>query len=60
MWEYDDCEPEYDAEEERPPDPRQEEAREVLVKFFESHPDQVYFSRQLEVIHECAGQSSGD
>ena len=36
-------------EEERPPDPRQEEARDHLRNFFERNKERVVFSRQLEV-----------
>ena len=46
---------EFDSEEdvaERPPDPRQISAREVLIQFFEEHREQVFFSRQLEVRYE--------
>src|SRR6266849_1231182 len=38
--------------EERAPDPREREAVEELRAFFESHREQVFFSRQLEVQHE--------
>ena len=41
-----------DEMDERPSDPKQEEAREVLRTFFESRNEQVFFSRQIEVIHE--------
>jgi hypothetical protein len=37
----------------RPPDPKQEQAREVLEGFFEDDPQRVYFSRQIEVLHEA-------
>jgi len=38
--------------EERPPDPREREAAGELLAFFESHRDQVFFSRQIEVQRE--------
>lgn len=37
---------------ERPPDPQQIDARQTLTQFFEAHREQVFFSRQLEVLHE--------
>lgn len=37
---------------ERPPDPRQEEARDYLRDFFEENKEQVFFSKQLEVRNE--------
>jgi len=37
---------------ERPPDPKQELARDELTAFFEEHNDQVFYSRQLEVRYE--------
>lgn len=37
----------------RPPDPKQEEARTHLEKFFEDHKEDVFFSRQLEVQNEA-------
>lgn len=37
---------------ERPPDPRQEEARDYLRNFFEQRTEEVFFSRQLEVQNE--------
>lgn len=40
------------AWEERAPDPRQEEAREVLRGFFDVNRERVVFSRQVEVQHE--------
>lgn len=39
--------------EERPPDPRQEEAVKGLEEFFEGNRSQVFFSRQVEVLHEA-------
>jgi hypothetical protein len=38
--------------EDRPLDPRQEEAREYLRTFFEQNKEQVFFSKQLEVRNE--------
>ena len=38
---------------ERPPDAKQEEAREVLRAFFDDRREEVFFSRQVEVIHEA-------
>jgi hypothetical protein len=37
---------------ERPPDPRQEEARDYLRDFFEKNKERVFFSKQLEVRNE--------
>jgi hypothetical protein len=37
---------------ERPPDPREEEARQGLLEFFELNRQNVFFSRQLEVRFE--------
>jgi len=36
----------------RVPDPQQARARAALTAFVEQHPAQVFFSRQLEVLHE--------
>ncbi len=36
----------------RPPDPAQEIARKKLQAFFEARPEEVFFSRQLEVQNE--------
>ncbi|MGH9894210.1 MAG: hypothetical protein ACREA0_19945 [bacterium] len=41
-----------DEPDERPADPRQEEAAAHLAKFFKEHREQVCFSRQLEVQNE--------
>jgi hypothetical protein len=41
-----------DEEDERPRDPREEEATERLQRVFEESPKSVFFSRQLEVLHE--------
>jgi hypothetical protein len=38
--------------EERPPDEREIDARELLKEFFERNPEQIFFSRQLEVQNE--------
>ncbi len=38
---------------EKPPDPRQEEARSHLEKFFEQNREEVFFSRQIEVQNEA-------
>lgn len=50
MAEYDD----FDVDDlyERPPDPQQVSAREVLEAFFEEHREGVFFSRQIEVQNE--------
>jgi hypothetical protein len=40
------------ADEERPPDPKEDEAASHLERFFAKNREAVYFSRQLEVIHE--------
>jgi hypothetical protein len=36
----------------RPPDPEQLEARELLKEFFDLHREKVFFSRQIEVQNE--------
>jgi len=36
----------------RSPDPKQHQARDKVEKFIETHPEQVFFSRQIEVLHE--------
>jgi hypothetical protein len=36
----------------RPPDPMQRPAREKVEKFIDEHPEQVFFSRQIEVQNE--------
>lgn len=36
----------------RPPDPQQIEARKVLEAFFEERRDQVFYLRQIEILHE--------
>ena len=36
----------------RPADPAERRARNVIRKFFEKHRERVFFSRQIEVIHE--------
>lgn len=41
-----------EEEEERPADPKEDEAAAQLEKFFKVNKEAVYFSRQLEVIHE--------
>jgi hypothetical protein len=41
-----------DGGEGHPPDPKQGQARDVVEKFFEDHPEQVFFSRQIEILHE--------
>ena len=38
--------------EDLPPDPKQREAAETLAKFFDRHRARVFFSRQVEVLHE--------
>jgi hypothetical protein len=48
--EYDDFD--FEDYEERSPDVREEAARETLREFFESNPERVFFSRQIEVMHE--------
>lgn len=42
---------EYEAEN-RPPDPMQRPAREKVEKMIEENPEQVFFSRQIEVLFE--------
>jgi hypothetical protein len=41
-----------DEHEARPPDPRQEEAAAALERVFDENRERVFFSRQLEVLHE--------
>ncbi|MCX5919049.1 MAG: hypothetical protein NTX30_20530 [Deltaproteobacteria bacterium] len=48
----DDFDYETEYEEERPPDPIESEAKTVIKSFFEMHMKEVFFSRQVEVIHE--------
>jgi len=36
----------------RPPDPMQHQARARVEKFIDEHPEQVFFSRQIEILHE--------
>ena len=48
MTDYGDLYDEID-DDERPPDPKEEEARDYLRDFFERNKEQVVFSRQLEV-----------
>jgi hypothetical protein len=38
--------------ENRPPDPMQAQARDKLVKYFDEHPEKVFFSRQIEILNE--------
>lgn len=45
FWDYEDYE--------RPPDPKQQEARSHLERFFEEHKEEVFFSRQIEVQNEA-------
>lgn len=52
MQEYDDFDLEGDFRDERPPDPKQSEAREELAKFFDARKERVFFSRQVEVMFE--------
>lgn len=40
------------GEQDGPPDPKEEEAASHLEKFLASNREAVYFSRQLEVMHE--------
>ncbi|MBA2592540.1 MAG: hypothetical protein M3495_12050 [Pseudomonadota bacterium] len=42
---------EFDPDE-RPPDPREEDARQALEGFFEANREAVFFSRQIEVQYE--------
>lgn len=42
----------YQAPEERPPDPHEEEAIDALRTFFAERRDRVFYSRQIEVLHE--------
>jgi hypothetical protein len=44
----------------RPPDPMQHQARDKVEKFIDTHPEQVFFSRQIEVLHEAEFFSLGD
>ncbi len=37
----------------RPPDSKQREARERVENFINEHPEQVFVSRQIEVLHEA-------
>jgi hypothetical protein len=37
----------------RPPDRMQQRARAKVEKFIDAHPEQVFFSRQIEVLHEA-------
>ncbi|HEY7233473.1 MAG TPA: hypothetical protein VH539_04945 [Gemmatimonadaceae bacterium] len=48
MHDFDDYEP----EEERAPDPQQVRAGDVLREFFKQRRDEVFSSRQVEVVHE--------
>lgn len=41
-----------DSQEQRPPDPRELRAREELKNFFENNQDKVFYTRQIEVMHE--------
>jgi hypothetical protein len=43
------------TEYERAPDPKQEEARTYLEKFFEANKKEVFFSRQIEVQNDAGG-----
>jgi hypothetical protein len=52
LSEYDYSDYEDEPGEERPSDPRQREAQGKLRDFFEQNREQVFFSRQLEVVHE--------
>src|ERR1017187_2022760 len=51
MDEPDDIFGEHEADN-RPPDPMQHQAREKVEKFIDEHPEQVFFSRQIEVQNE--------
>ena len=53
MADYEEVDSEEDVAE-RPPDPWQIRAREVLRQFFEEHREQVCFSRKLEMRYEQA------
>jgi hypothetical protein len=50
--EYDDFDLVDEPEEERPHDLREREALKTLQEFFRTHREQVFFSRQLEILHE--------
>jgi hypothetical protein len=52
MWDWDDIEVMHLDFGERGPDPRQEEAREALERFFNDNRERVFFSRQVEVLFE--------
>jgi hypothetical protein len=41
-----------DEADNRPSDPMQHQARDKVEKFIDAHPEQVFFSRQIEVLHE--------
>lgn len=51
MSEYEDFEHE-EYEDELPPDPQEEEAKKTIKEFFENNKEIVFYSRQVEVIHE--------
>ena len=59
MSEPEDIIGEYGADN-RPPDPMQRPARERVEKFIDEHPEQVFFSRQIEILHEGDFFSLGD
>ncbi len=42
-----------DGGESHPPDPKEGEARDVVEKFFEDHPEQVFSrAKSKEILHE--------
>lgn len=51
MFEYEDFEHE-EYEDERPPDPQEVNAEKTIKEFFEKNRETVFYSRQVEVIHE--------
>lgn len=51
MPEYEDLEHQK-YEEKRPPDPQEANAKETIKEFFEKNKETVFYSRQVEVIHE--------
>src|SRR5208282_2399342 len=42
-----------DEADNRPPDPMQHQARDKVEKFINEHPEKVFFSRQIEILHEA-------
>ena len=50
MSEYEDFD--FEEYDERPPDPKEANAKETVKEFFEKNRETVFYSRQTEVIHE--------